>query len=484
MGNISFTGLSSGLDTDSMVQAMLTNYQNRIDKAQKKQAKLEYKQEAWNNMNKKLNDFFKIADKMRTAGNYNGTKVTSNSSAVTVNTKGTVTKGTHTINVNKLASSANVHGKIQRPAGDTTPITRETKLTELGITAGETIKLNDVEVTVEEHDTLATLESQLRAGNSTLAVNIDADNGYIFISTQNTGREAKIELSGTANLGCLGLQGYKGTTVTGENAEYTYNGVALTSQTNEVKINGISMTLNAESNGPVNIEITTDTEPIVTMVKEFVDAYNDLIKEMDEMYNAVDTGLDPLTEKEKEDMTDSEIEKYEEKLKKVALRRDPTLKSIRESLRSALQVSVDGNTEYGDLASIGITTGSWSEKGKLILDEDKLREALEKNSTEVLSVFTQSTTSEDKKGKVGAMTSLYDTFTTLRKRINDVKSYESYYNDYIVKDNIKSAKEAVTKAKDKYEAMKKIYQAKFTAMETALSSLNSQGSTISSWLAQ
>ncbi|MBP3889440.1 MAG: flagellar filament capping protein FliD [Cellulosilyticum sp.] len=494
MGNISFTGLSSGLDTDSMVQAMLINYQSKIDKAQQKQAKLEYKQEAWNNMNKKLNDFFKIADKMRTAGNYTGTKATSSSSAVTVHSKGTTTKGTHSVEVTQLAKSANLNGKIQG-----SNLTKNTKLEELGITSETTIKLNGKEIKLTPSSTLSTLESDLKAADSKLTVNIDADNGYIFISTQSTGEDAEIKLEGDQDVfKKLGLIDSANTTidpstnkatitVNGQNAKYTYNGAALESQTNDVTINGISMTFNEETSSAAKIEITTDTEPIVTMVKEFVDKYNELIKEMDDMYNAVDTGLDPLTEAEKEDMTASEIEKYEEKLKAVALRRDPTLKSIRDSLRNALQISLPDNTDYDDLSSIGVTTGTWSEKGKLHLDEDKLKEALEKNSTEVLSIFTKSS-KKDEAGKIttkgGAMTSLYDTFTSLRKRIDSVKSYESYYNDYIVKDNIKSAKEAVTKAKDKYEAMKKIYQAKFTAMETALSSLNSQGSTISSWLAQ
>ncbi len=111
MANITFTGIASGLDTDSMVQAMLMNYQNKIDTAQKNKAQLEYKQQAWNSMNEKLNKFQSIVDKMRMSGNYSATKATTSSSSITINS-GTTTKGTHTIEVSSLATSANVNGKI------------------------------------------------------------------------------------------------------------------------------------------------------------------------------------------------------------------------------------------------------------------------------------------------------------------------------------------------------------------------------------
>ena len=62
------------------------------------------------------------------------------------------------------------------------------------------------------------------------------------------------------------------------------------------------------------------------MIKGFFTEYNTLIKEMDSLYNADSAkGYEPLTDDEKEAMTDKEIEKWEEKIKKALLRRDDTV---------------------------------------------------------------------------------------------------------------------------------------------------------------
>lgn len=480
MANITFTGIASGLDTDSMVQAMLMNYQNKIDKAQKDKAQLEYKQQAWNSMSEKLDKFRSIVDKMRFPGNYSATKAITSSSAVTINSKGTTTKGTHTIEVTSLATSANVSGKIDKSnLSSGASLSKGTKLTDLGMKVGDKITLNGKEINVETDDTLSTLESKLKSVDPNLTVNIDANNGAIFVSSKVTGSDGKIELGGDAD--ALSKLGLTAGTTTGKNAEYTYNGMALSSSSNTVEVNGINMTLNEVTTSPVKVEVVSDTEPIVTMVKEFVDAYNELLGEIDKKYDAVSTGLKPLTEAQKEDMTASEIEKYEEKLKEEALRRDPTLKTIRDNLRNSLQGFVESNKEFKDLASIGITTGPWSEKGKLHLDEKKLAEALEKNVDEVIAVFTQKTTTVNGKTSGGVMDQMNTAYESMKKRVHSVKTYGTYHNDVIMKDNIKSAQSAITKAKQKYEAMRKIYQAKFTAMEKAISSLNSQGSTLGSW---
>lgn len=498
MGNITFTGISSGLDTDSMIEALLMNYQNKIDRAQQKQAKLEYKQEAWNKMNDTLNNFYSKVDNMRLTSSYTATKATTNSSAVTVHTTGSTTKGTHTIKVTELATSASVVAKMEK-LPDNVEKTKKLVDLNLGIVEhkvsqdesgsvlqqGDTLTItvdNEVkEITIEQGETLATLETKLKALDKNLSINIDTKNKTLFISSTETG-DKSITLGGTLKDKLFGTNIQE---VQGKDAQYTYNGVAgFTSSSNNIEVNGISMTLNEVTTVPVKVEISSDSQPVVSMIKDFVDAYNELISDMDKQYNATSTGLEPLTDAEKEDMTASEIEKYEEKLKAEALRKDSTLKTVRDSLRNSLQGVLSSNKNFKDLASIGITTGTWSENGKLYLDEEKLTAALEKDSGEVIALLTQKSikNADESKTPGGIMSNMYDTYEAMRKRIESVKSYKSYYNDYVMKDNITSAKSAVTKAKEKYEAMRKIYEAKFTAMETALSTINSQGSTISSWL--
>jgi flagellar hook-associated protein 2 len=70
----------------------------------------------------------------------------------------------------------------------------------------------------------------------------------------------------------------------------------------------------------------------------------------------------------------------------------------------------------------------------------------------------------------------------LFKSVTGIKSYKSYYNDKVTKDKITSMTSKISDLQDKYDAMEEIYYAKFTAMEKALATLNSQSSSFLSML--
>jgi flagellar hook-associated protein 2 len=88
----------------------------------------------------------------------------------------------------------------------------------------------------------------------------------------------------------------------------------------------------------------------------------------------------PLTEEQKKDMSENDIKLWEEKAKSGLLRSDPLLDRIVRDLRYAVSSSVAGlPKEMNSLSAIGITTGDWREKGKLHINEDKLRDAIAKD---------------------------------------------------------------------------------------------------------
>lgn len=588
MASISFSGMASGLDTDSIVEALLMNQQNKIDTQYKKQVSLTYKQDAWKSMNTKLNSFYKnYVDKMRLSGSYTANKASSSSSAISVSALSSAATGTHSFKNIKLASgvsatTSNISGvkvdvdtklsdigittktvlAVEKSDGTTKNIVvdpnsedassiktlgqlsdalsaegvdmsikddgtialssssgatvkggllkklgmsdstivvgsgetigsqigiinKKTSLTSLGVVAGgatATINLNGKDIEITSDDTIATLETKLKAADSSLNVSFDETSKKFLISTKETGASSVISIAGDNNV--LNKLGLSSQTVMGENAKYTYNGTELESESNNISVNGLSVTLNRETTEDITVQVSRDTESMVSFVKDFVNAYNELLEEINTALTADKSGYSPYTETEESEATDDQKDKRKETLIKEALRGDSTLKTIRDNMRSVLQ-DVVGDNEFGSLSAIGITTGQWSENGKLYLDEEKLTAALEKNADDVIALFTSTKKSIEVNGKTvnakGYMVNMDTSFRSMKSSIDQVRSYDSFYNDKSMTTDLKSIKSKMQTLKDRYESMKDIYYAKFTAMEKAISSINTQGNTISSY---
>ncbi len=280
------------------------------------------------------------------------------------------------------------------------------------------------------------------------------------------------------------------TRIEGSDAVIYLNGAEFTSSSNNFSINGLTITANAVTAEDEEITITTsnDVDGIYNLVKDFFKEYNEVMKGMEEAYNAESAGdYKPLTEEEEDEMSDKQIEKWEKKLTTAALRKDDTLSSIISTMKNAMTRSyeVDG-TSY-NLASFGIKTLAYfnaaeNEKGLYHIDgdaddsvvsgkEDKLRAAIASDPDTFISFFSQLTSDlyKDLNGKM-ASSSLSSAYTVY----ND-KQMTKQYNQY--KKDIKSWEEKVEKMREKYEKQ-------FAAMEKAMSTLNSQQSNLASMLGQ
>src|SRR5690606_13601139 len=96
----------------------------------------------------------------------------------------------------------------------------------------------------------------------------------------------------------------------------------------------------------------------------------------------------PLTEAQKAEMTEKEIEAWEEMARSGLLRGDNLLSGIGASLRAAMGgLFGEEGDPFRTLADIGISTGAWNEMGHLHLDEAKLREALRTDADAVAALL-------------------------------------------------------------------------------------------------
>lgn len=284
--------------------------------------------------------------------------------------------------------------------------------------------------------------------------------------------------------------------ILGQDAVISLNGAEFTSDTNNFTINGLTITANAVSAvtgqdasgndiyAETMINTAEDIDGIYDTIKNFLKEYNDLIKEMDTLYNADSSrGYEPLTDDEKDAMSDTEIEKWEKKIKDSLLRRDSDLGTLINMFKTTMLGSYTVNGKNYSLSSFGISTLGYfksadNERGCYHIDgdaddtstsgnEDKLKAMIANDPEAVRGFFTQ---------LVGDMQS----------QLNDIMAHTDYRSVYHVYDDkrlkteyddyTKKIKEQETKLQD----LEDRYYKQFTSMETALSKLNSQQSYISS----
>lgn len=277
--------------------------------------------------------------------------------------------------------------------------------------------------------------------------------------------------------------------VAAQDAEIELNGVTYTSASNNITVNGLTITALQETNGEeISITTSANVQGMYDTIKDFLKQYNELIKEMDVLYNADSAkGYEPLTDDEKEAMSDTEIEKWETKIKDSILRRDDTLSSVMNLMTRAMSKSFTlSNGKTYSLASFGIKTQGYlsaeeNEGSVFHIDgdqddeltsgnTDKLMKAIQEDPDSVQEFFQQLTGSfydalNDKMGKSTSNHSIYTIY-------ND-KTMQNEYDEYT---------ETIKKWEEKVASMEEYYYNKFSAMETALSKLQSQTSALSGLL--
>lgn len=489
MGNtIRFTGLSSGLDTESIVKAILTPYQSKVDTIKKNSTLAEWKKDAYKEMSSKIQNFrTKGLANLKYASTLNKSSAKiSQEGVITVDTNGYKEDGTHKIQVNELATAAavkvnTIKGKVD---GKEIKLTKSNQLTDIeGIKSDSTLSINGKSFDLGGK-TIEALELEINTALPEINFKFDESVGAFMINSKKTGKSQTIDLDGTDEsvLKALGAQasGKDATTnkeiykYEGKNAEILYNdGVSISSESNDIEVNGIKFTAVSTSTQPVTVTISKDVDTMMEAITSFVDEYNSLLTEINTKLS-VDSakGYEPLTDEEKEAMTEKEIEAWESKIKNSLLRNDSTLKDLTSMLRECVtnDYSKNGGTldeSCSLLSQIGISSSNWSDKGKLTINEEKLKAAIANDGDKVVTLFTTIANKMDKE-------------LDSRSSTTELRSYGQFFSDKTLTSKISQyAKDLIT-AQSKYDTMENIYYKKFTAMETAMNNLNSQSSLFSS----
>ena len=368
-------------------------------------------------------------------------------------------------------------------------ISGTTKLADLGIKVGTTFSVNGKDFVVDDKSTINDFTTAI--SKMGVSASFDASHGRFYLNASKTGaaNDFNITSSDSSALEALGL-GSKAEKVDARDAIIYYNNVKYTSDSNTLTVNGLTITAKAKTDSAVNIEVAADVDSAYNTIKNFVKSYNELIDEMNKYYNEKDAGYDALTDDEKEKLSDTQIEKWEEKAKQGLLRRDSTLQTLLSGMRTTLNQGVqvtmaDGSTKTMTLASLGIVTGDYTENGKLHIlgDEDDdqyssetntLKNLLESGSDIVGQVIGGTTSTS------GVGTQMYDYLRKSMTRIEGARSTQTFYNDKTLDSEIDDYDDDIDKWDEKLQKLEDKYYDQFSKMESAMAKLQSQQSYLSS----
>lgn len=278
--------------------------------------------------------------------------------------------------------------------------------------------------------------------------------------------------------------------------------IDMTRASNSFNLDGLTVTVNGTfgtydgagkivetAEDTVTFDAKADADKIVKAVSDMIKDYNAIVKLVnDEVSTKPNRKYEPLTDEQKEEMSESQIEKWEEEAKKGMLFGDSELRSLSDSLRSVFQL-------YGDdaalMESIGITKSTdYSDNGALVFDEAKFRAGLETSGEKIQELFTRKadTAVGDKGGLASRLTSVTDQYASTTGAIKGSlieKAGSTYAPTSILSNTLKKSMDDVDKIIERLQAQLQTetdrYVKQFTSLETLISQMNSQSSWLSSF---
>ena len=531
------TGMISGMDTESIINAYATPAKTRLEKAKKSKTLNTWTQDAWKGINSKIYGFYsKTLSTNRMSAAYKKTKTTTSNAALSVTAGANTPNGVQTAQILNTAKAGYLTGNEVKASSELKG--SDSLVSALGIEEGSEIKLSTGGV-----DTKIVIAGNMSAEDKAAAeadgkkvvtsmddlvnvlkkagvnANFDTANQRLFVSAKSTGEKSDFSL--TADFGGegaaksmdalvkLGVAGesvisdyVKGQTaagnatsraevmksfgitdiatkINGEDARIKVNGAEFKSSTNSFSINGSTFTVNympSDPNEEISVNTSVDYDGVYKVVKDMLKEYNDLMNEMSKLYNAPSSkGYNPLTDEQKEEMSEKEIDEWENKIKDSLLRKDGTLSDVMLAVSNEMAkgIKVGDKTLY--LSNFGISSQGYFEAAEndryaLHIDgdpddevgagkEDKLKAMISADPEAVTEFFQK------------LSNNLYDSLYKKMSGNSSMSSIYKVYNDKKLTEEGKDWDKKIKELEQKVTDVEDKWYRRFGKMESKLAKL-------------
>ncbi|TCI64988.1 flagellar filament capping protein FliD [Exiguobacterium sp. SH3S1] len=336
-------------------------------------------------------------------------------------------------------------------------------------------------LTVGHNAKFSDVITQLSSKDTNFSAFFNEASGELALTHRNTGSESTIAFTGAAS---TFFNASVASNIKGEDAIFNVNGIQLTRSSNTVTIDNMTITLKSEfkavdNPSPVTLSAATDTQKIFDNIKGFVDKYNETIDLMNKKVKEDRfRSFAPLTQAQRDELSDDEIKKWEEKAMSGMLRGDTIVRSAMDTMRSKWSSTSSSTNDdtMKQLFQIGLSTGAdFTNGGKIELNEEKLKAAIEKDPEQVYQLFTNADS--------GLLPQIRDAATNSRSSITRIAGADgSGAPTYSMGREMAQIDTRIQRLNDLLVNKENAYYRRFTAMETAMNQANSQAASLQQFL--
>ncbi|MBR3103163.1 MAG: flagellar filament capping protein FliD [Lachnospiraceae bacterium] len=530
---IRMTGMISGMDTESIIKAYTSKTEAKLKKARNSKTLNTWTQDAWKDMNSKIYSFYsKTLSTARFSANYKKLKTTTSNNALSVTAGENAVAGAQNAQIKSAASAAYFTGASMQTQDGSALKGSDNLVEKLGVhegfqfgfKSGQDAETKTIQIGGEASDGVTVVNNMdelvAELKKAGVNANYDESNQRLFVSAKETGEKsdfdfvtptgytntkdmAKLGLldkkdaqafvdrlnsqnGGSATLESMGLDKHLGTKIDGSNAKLVLNGAEFESQSNTFSINGSTYTINhvpSDPNENITINTATDYDGVYDAVKSVLKEYNSLINEMTKLYNADSSkGYDPLTDEQKEAMSEKEVEEWEKKIKDSLLRNDDNLSGVIEALTSSTYGSFEVKGKQMTLADFGIATQDYftaekDERNALHIDGDP-DDDVSADKTDKLKAMIASDPEAVTEFFQKFAAKMYDNLYS-KMGSSSMSSIYKVYNDKQLKEESTSWDTKILELEDRITAIEDKWYSKFGKMESKLAKMQKNQTAVS-----
>lgn len=416
----------------------------------------------------------------------------------------TASKGDEAVEFSMTATGGGTFGLAK--GSITNKFTDKTYLSELGVESNAdgkyTMTINGKEISVDKKATIADLVSAVNKSGAGVTMTYSKLENRFVITANDLGNGGDVDIDDNDEFAkALGLVGGDAVYELGENAKFTLNGVEVYHNSNSYTVDGVTFDMSEVAVGTdINVSVAKDYDDVKQNIRDFVKDYNQLIDDITKYTKTApardskNNKYEPLSDTEKEEMSEKEIEKWEEAAKKGILYNDSTVTSIMSNMRIAIynSVTLDDGSKFG-LYNMGIKVSSAltdpeaSKLGKLEIDEEALDKAFAENPDAITKLFT-----DPNQGIMKKISDVIDgAISTTRLSGGTVKgslvrkaglaSGTTSTNNAIYRE-MEQIKKRINTLQDRYDSKENYWWSVFTNLEKMMSDMNSQSSYMAGFL--
>lgn len=487
------TGFQSGLDINQMVSDLMKAQRIPMNKLTQQKQVLEWKRDDYREVNRLLNNFSNLSFNMTLQRTYSQKLVSSTNDKISATASSSAANVSYTISDVKVAtvatnaSSSSIiqHGeKINLSESlweQRAKLSGNLESPEYGFTmktynqAGEEVSR---EFAFNETSSMNDIITSINNSDLGVTAFYDEFKGGLVITKREAGdfnsKGKEIQFGGDFLANIMNMN--ESNEIGGTPAKLTINGVETERNSNSFTINGVTFNLKEDMLGQSTvINVSNDTDKTFNAVKEYLTQYNDLIEKINvKLSEPLFRDYKPLSNDEREALSERQIEQWEEKARSGLLRNDSILTTGLGKMRNLLYESIpDLSGAFSQLSQIGVTSSNdYRDKGKLIIDDEKLRAAIAKDPNSVMQLFSAN---GNEGSGLGIARKLRD---TARSTINSIEARAGTAaktsEQFTIGRELKNVDRRISAFEKRMQVVEARYWRQFTAMEKAIGQSNQQ----------